>query len=308
MSPSKVTTGRKPMSTKTLIPFFSMAFGLSWGLAALAIFFADTLEPVFGPIGLTNPLFFVAVYAPAISGVGLVLRHYGVRGLRSYLTRLSLWRMPLSWATYLVLGIPAAFYLGAWLKGSDLSFPFTPWYTAIPALLLMLVLGPMEELGWRGVALPLLQRKFRPITADLILSSLWAIWHVPAFFMSGTPQSQWSFPAFFIGVVSISFILTPLFNAARGSILIAALYHFQMNNPIWPDAQPYDSLVFAVIAILVVIINRKALFTKGAGVTNVLRAGDDETAYARDAVVAPGTSSTLYDVNTTTPAPAHIVR
>ena len=74
------------------------------------------------------------------------------------------------------------------------------------AVLLMLGLGPMEEFGWRGVALPLLQRKFRPIGADLILSILWAVWHLPAFFLSGTPQSQWSFPAFFVGVVAISWI------------------------------------------------------------------------------------------------------
>lgn len=289
---------RTGMTVRTLWLFFGMAFGLSWGLAALAIFFAEQLEPVFGPIGLSNPLFFAAVYAPAISGVGLVLHHYGLRGLRSYLTRLSLWRMPRGWAAYLALGIPAGFYLGAWLKGSDLSFPFTPWYSVIPALGLMLVLGPMEELGWRGVALPLLQRKFRPITADLILSSLWAVWHVPAFFMEGTPQSGWSFPAFFIGVVSISFILTPLFNAARGSILIAALYHFQVNNPVWPDAQPYDSLVFAAVAVAVVIINRKAMFTKGAGVTDVLMPGDEErilaSRHAADPVpVAPSSAQAL---------------
>lgn len=269
-------TPRTPMTVRTVIPFFGMAFGLSWGLAALAILFADQLEPIFGPIGLTNPLFFVAVYAPAISGVGLVLRHYGVRGLRSYLRRLTLWRMPTGWALYLVLGIPAAFYLGAWIKGSDLSFPFDPWYTVLPALLLMLALGPMEEFGWRGVALPLLQRRFRPIGADLILSVLWAVWHLPAFFMSGTPQSQWSFPMFFIGVVSISWILTPLFNAAQGSILIAAMYHFQMNNPIWPDAQPYDSLLFAGIAVLAVVVNRAAMFSRTAGVTSVLMPGDED--------------------------------
>lgn len=267
---------RPPMTVRTVIPFFALAFGLSWGLAAIALFFADQLEPIFGPIGLTNPLFFAAVYAPAIAGVGLVLRHYGLRGLRSYLTRLTLWRVPLGWGAYLAFGIPAAFYLGAWLKGSDLSFPFTPWYTVIPALLLMLALGPMEELGWRGVALPLLQRKFRPIVADLILSTLWAVWHLPAFFLSGTPQSEWSFPVFFVGVVSISWILTPLFNAAAGSILIAAVYHFQMNNPIWPDAQPYDSLVFAVIAVLAVVVNRRAMLSRSAGVTNVLRKGDED--------------------------------
>jgi membrane protease YdiL (CAAX protease family) len=267
---------RKPMTVRTVIPFFAMAFGLSWGVAAVAVIFAEQLEPVFGPIGLTNPLFFIAVYAPAISGIGLVLSHFGVAGLRSFMSRLTLWRMPLGWALYLVLGIPAAFYLGAWLKGSSMSFPFAPWYAVIPALALMLVLGPMEEFGWRGVALPLLQRRFRPIGADLILSTLWAIWHLPAFFLSGTPQSQWSFPAFFIGVVSISFILTPLFNAAGGSILVAAIYHFQMNNPIWPDAQPYDSLIFAGLAILAVIVNRRAMFSRGAGVTNVLRPGAEE--------------------------------
>jgi membrane protease YdiL (CAAX protease family) len=273
---STQATPARPMTARTAIPFFAMAFGLSWGTAALAVIFASQLEPIFGPLGLTNPLFIVAVYAPAVSGIGLVLRHFGLRGLRSYLTRLTMWRMPLGWAAYLALGIPVAFYLGAWIKGSSLEFPFTPWYTVIPALLLMLVLGPMEEFGWRGVALPLLQRKFRPIWADLILSTLWAVWHLPAFFLSGTPQSEWSFPMFFIGVVSISFILTPLFNASAGSILVAAIYHFQMNNPIWPDAQPYDSLIFAAIAVASVIINRRAMFDRGAGVTTVLMAGDEQ--------------------------------
>ena len=295
MSARPSTANRKPMSVKTLIPFFSMAFGLSWGLAASAIFFADKLEPIFGPIGYTNPLFVLAVYAPGLSGIALVLYHYGIRGFGSYLKRLTLWRMPSGWLAYVVLGIPAAFYLGAWIKGSSLAFPFTPWQTVVPALLIGLAIGPMEEFGWRGVALPLLQRKFRPIVADLILSTLWAIWHVPAFFLSGTPQSEWSFPAFFIGVVSISFILTPLFNASRGSILIAAFYHFQMNNPIWPDAQPYDSLVFALIAVLVVIINRKALFARGAGVTNVLFPGDDEKDYAGAVSTTREADRTLYD-------------
>ncbi len=289
------STARKEMTFRTVWPFFAMAFGLSWGLASLAIFFSDQIEPIFGPIGYTNPLFILAVYAPGLSGIALVVRHYGLRGLGNFLKRLSLWRIPAGWALYLVLGIPAAFYLAAWMKGADLGFRFTPWYTVVPALLLGMLIGPMEEFGWRGVALPLLQRRFRPIVADLILSTLWAVWHVPAFLMSGTPQSRWSFPAFFIGVVSISFILTPLFNAGRGSILIAAFYHFQMNNPIWPDAQPYDSLVFALIAVLVVLINRKALFTPGGGVTNVLMPGVDEASFVGASSTTVPADSTLYD-------------
>ena len=290
----EMATEKPGMSFSTLKQFFAMAFGLSWGLVALYMAMPEKLEALFGPMGYTNPLFVVAVYAPGLSGIYLVLRHYGVKGFVSYLRRLTLWRVPLQWLSLLLLGIPAAFYIGAAIKGSSLAFPFTPWYSVLPALLMGLMIGPMEEFGWRGVALPLLQRRFRPITADLILSSLWAIWHVPAFFMAGTPQSDWSFPAFFVGVVSVSFILTPLFNATRGSLLVAALYHFQMNNPIWPDAQPWDSLVFALIAIAVVILNRKAMFTRGAGVTEVLSEGDTEALGFADVPSTPvGTGSTL---------------
>ncbi|GEM_PF-4526205 len=38
--------------------------------------------------------------------------------------------------------------------------------------LFMLVLGPVEEFGWRGVALPLLQRCFVPLWSDLLLGAV----------------------------------------------------------------------------------------------------------------------------------------
>jgi uncharacterized protein len=118
--------------------------------------------------------------------------------------------------------------------------------------------------------LPLLQRRFAPFWAGLILGVIWATWHIPAFLIGGTPQSAWAFGPYFIGVVSISVLLTPLFNAARGSLLIAALYHFQMMNPIFPNAQPWDTLLFFLAAVVVVWMNRHNMFRRGAGVTDVL--------------------------------------
>jgi hypothetical protein len=42
---------------------------------------------------------------------------------------------------------------------------------------------------------------------------------------------------------------------------------FQTNAPVWPDAQPWDALTFAAAAILVVWLNRKAMFRReGAAV------------------------------------------
>jgi membrane protease YdiL (CAAX protease family) len=264
------------MSFATLGTFFALTFGLGWGIPSLLLLFPNQLERLFGPMGYTNPLFIFAVYSPGIAGVFLVWRHYGLTGLASYVRRLTLWRMPLAWWVCLVIGIPAVFYVGAAIKGTITDpFPFSPWYNVLPALVIGLVIGPIEEFGWRGVALPLLQRRFAPLWAGLILGAIWGFWHVPAFLLSGTPQSAWSFGPFFIGVLAISVILTPMFNAARGSILIAALFHFQMNGPAWPDAQPWDMLVFGIAAAVIVLLNRKAMLTRAGAVTEVLMPSEE---------------------------------
>lgn len=264
------------MTFRTLVPFFALVFGLTWGLAALLILFPEPIEAAFGELSSTHPLFILAVYSPGIAGVFLVWWHHGVDGLGSYFRRLTLWRMPAGWWGLLIVGIPALFYLGAALKGTATDpFPFSPWHAALPALAAALLLGPIEELGWRGVALPLLQRRLAPLWAGLVLGVVWGLWHVPAFLLSGTPQEAWAFGPFFIAVVAISVILTAMFNAARGSILVAALFHFQVNNPIWPDAQPWDTLVFGIAAVLVAVVNRKAMLTGGEGVMVVLTPGSE---------------------------------
>lgn len=259
------------MTEKTLVPFFALTFGLTWGIAALFIFLGDQVVAIFGEITASNPLFILAVYSPGIVAVILVLRHYGFKGLASFFRRLTLWRMPLAWWLFLILGIPVIFFAGAGLKGTiGDPLPFSPMTQVFPALVIALFLGPIEEFGWRGLALPLLHRRFNPFWAGLILGIIWAIWHIPAFLLSGTPQSAWSFPAFFFGVVALSVILTPIFNDARGSLLIAVFYHFQMNNPVWPDAQPWDTLLFATAAAIIVWLNRRTMFQRGFGATNII--------------------------------------
>ena len=268
---SPTNAGINPMTTKALAAFLALTFILTWGLAALLILFYDQIVAIFGEISTTNPLYILAVYSPGIAGIFLVWRHYGLKGLGSFFQRLTLWRAPLTWWLFLILVIPVLFYTAAAIKGTLRDpFPFSPWFQVLPALGLALFLGPIEEFGWRGLALPLLQRKFVPFWAGLLLGLIWAVWHIPAFLMSGTPQSSWSFVPFFAGVVAISVVQTPLFNASRGSLLIAVIYHFQMMNPIWPDAQPWDSLLIILAAVIIVWLNRSTMFHQGDAVTGVL--------------------------------------
>ena len=281
------------MKTKTIVPFLAITFGLTWGIAALLILFTDQVTALFGEISSSNPLYILAVYSPGFAGVFLVWRYYGLKGLGSFFRRLTLWRMPKAWWLFLLLGIPAIKYIGAALSGTIGEFPFSPWYLVLPAMAHYFFLGTLEEFGWRGVALPLLQRKMAPFWAGLVVGIIWAVWHTPAFLMSGTVYDNWSILPLFGGIIVLSIIITPLFNNARGSLLIAYLYHFQMMNPIIPDAQPWENLLFAITAVVIVVLNRHTMFKKGTGVTDVLMPGqENEMTYEADKSAKTSLSAT----------------
>ena len=265
----------KSMTVKTLVPFILLTFGLTWGIAALLILFTDQIVAIFGEISSSNPLYILAVYSPGFAAVFLVWRFYGLKGLGNFFRRLTLWRMSLAWWLFLLLGIPAIKYLGAGLSGTISTFPYTPWTLIFPALLQAFFLGTIEEFGWRGVALPLLQRKMAPFWAGLIVGVIWAVWHTPAFLLSGTVYDNWSILPLLGGIIVLSIIITPLFNSAQGSLLIAYLYHFQMMNPIIPDAQPWENLLFAIVAIVVVWLNRRKMFQRDSGITDILMLGQE---------------------------------
>lgn len=256
--------------------FFSLTFALTWGIAAILIAAPDAVERMFGPIGLTNPLYVLAVYAPAISGLVMVWHHHGREGFRSFFRRFRIVRMPVSGWLFLVAGVTAIVYAGALVSGTVGDTPvFSPWYTALPVLgQFMFLAGTVEEIGWRGVALPLLQRRFTPLVSGLLVGVAWAVWHLPAFAMSGTIQSAWSFGPYFVGLLAVSVIFTWMFNTSNGSLLVAWLLHFQLMNPLFPDAQPWDTLFYVIAAVLVVIVDRRRMLGRGDAIVDILHTDD----------------------------------
>ncbi|OFI36440.1 CPBP family intramembrane glutamic endopeptidase [Alteromonas lipolytica] len=257
---------------RSFIPFLLISFGIAWGILGLYILLPDLMGTVFGQLTGNHPLFFLAVYAPAIAAFVLVGRNGGLSGLQRFLGRALLWRCSVAWYAFLIIGIPLIFIVGSAIRGNLLTepFPFASFQGLLIALALAAIKGPIEEFGWRGLALPLLQRKFAPLWAGLVLGAIWGLWHLPAFLLSGTQQSEWSFAAFFAGCLAISVIATALFNSSRGSILLSAFFHFSLMNPIFPDAQPYDTYLLIVVATLIVWWKHKDMLTKEGSVTEVI--------------------------------------
>jgi uncharacterized protein len=156
------------------------------------------------------------------------------------LARVARWRVPVRW--WLAAVSPAAF-LGVALIAMAAAGKALPsvadfgQYSGTPAIglvgvLLLIAFGALgEETGWRGYALPQLQRRFSPLTSSLILAVLWFGWHMPQFFVIATYRnsSPVQYVGFFLGLTCGAVILTWLYNRSRGSILLVAVWHGLYN-------------------------------------------------------------------------------
>ena len=255
----------------------ALAFGMIAAILSTLLIWPDEVEKLFGPLSASHPLFVLAVWSPALSAWAVILYTTGWLGFRGYLTRFSVWRCGVPWALVMLVVIPLIYYVGAWLKGvpSYTPWPFDSLSAGLAAIGLMAILGPVEEFGWRDLLQPLLQRRYTPLLAAILVGLVWGIWHLPAFFLSGLPQSNWDVLPFLIGVVAVSVIITPLFNVTRGGILLPMLFHFQLNNPMWPDALPFDIPLFVLLAGLVTLIYRKEMFDLNWGVKRVTSLGNN---------------------------------
>ena len=122
---------------------------------------------------------------------------------------------------------------------------------------------------WRGIAQQLLQRQIPPFWAGAVIGCVWGLWHLPAFYLSGVVFAEWSFLPFFIGNVSLAILVTPILNSSRGSLLLPMLFHWQLINPFWPDAQPWDTWLLVGVSAVVVWWKRDEMFSRKNAVTQV---------------------------------------
>jgi len=125
-----------------------------------------------------------------------------------------------------------------------------------------------EELGWRGYALNILQKKYIPLTAGLIVGVIWGLWHLPLMILSGYSGLElvYYIVAFMVAVISFSVVITFFYNKSK-NILIAMWMHFWFNfllKIVIIDLLPlliYISVGYLISAVLVTIFNRSEVLT-----------------------------------------------
>lgn len=225
--------GRAWLQNHSLIAYFLLAFGISWLLELPVTFsqsgigllpyhlpsFLTSLSPGI-PLGPTGAAFLLTALLEGKPGV--------IRLLKRYIQ----WRVSLKWYLLILVGCPLLMTL-------SVSLFSTPHLQNLPTFLgsylmhlLLALMINWEEGGWRGFALPRLQKQVGPLLGTLILGILWGTWHLPLLFIAAQnplgPAITFSllvFGLFLLQTTAKSVSYTWLMNNTGGSLLIATLFH-----------------------------------------------------------------------------------
>lgn len=169
-----------------VILYFLMAYGFTWlAVSPMLLARAGVIQAKF-PVELIQIV--GALGGPALAGVLVTAGVGGQTEVGRLLRRVVQWRVGFVWYVVMLFGplfvltLTATIFFGTpFLADFIRSLPLLP-VQYLPVLILGVILGPLwEEIGWRGVALPRLQRRLGPLVGTIVLGVLWATWHLPGY-------------------------------------------------------------------------------------------------------------------------------
>ena len=223
--------------------------------------------------GILMPTMIIASWTPNIAAfitLGLVVRERG--GIRLLLRSWVQVRVPanaylLVFAYVAVVGLSILIYrvTGGKMPGVA-EFRIGPLLVMIPLFLITGATG--EELGWRGLMLGELQKKWSGLVSALLIAPFWVVFHVPLWLRPEFGYSGIPFGAFAISTVALSVTMAYVVNKSGGSLSTVTVAHFLMNFGLaFVPALGMDAARFFVIyaalnvvyAVVVVTVSGKRL-------------------------------------------------
>ena len=254
-------------SNRALSRFFWLTFALSWGVGALVLGASYIIPSRYASLAFDGWVFSFITCAPSISAIIVAFWMQGPDGLKTLFGSLF---KPFHWIWLFisVLVIPfviVSLAIGHELLGAEwpvsVQVATNAWPLALltTPLLLQNIAPFGEELGWRGFALPRLLQGQSVLVASAVLGTIWTIWHVPAFLLSGTSVTSLAgFVSWALGTYALTLIMTVLFVRSNGNVIVAGVIpHMIINSGpalgIW-NSRPSESVLLTVVAATMYIV------------------------------------------------------
>ena len=199
-----------------LIITFALTYICWWGVAALVAF----TPLVYGDVP-TTIIYIIGNFAPAVAALFCIERKNYAHSLKVFLFS---YRKRGVWFFLLFAALVA-------LTVGLSSMEWNPQMSALNFFITLLgstfIYGGEEELGWRGVLQPELSKKIRYPLAALVCGAVWALWHLPLWFIQGHPNQSMPFwlqatlgifLCFWLGIIYIRSASIPLCMLFHGFV------------------------------------------------------------------------------------------
>lgn len=165
--------------------------------------------------------------------------------------------------------------------GSVEQFSFTEDFSfsigGSSALLTILLASSIEELGWRGYGEDAVGAYHSWFMESIIFGCVWALWHVPLFFVAGTYQNGLKEMGmvyvlnFLISVIPLDFLQTWVYVKNNRSMLATVIFHLFINIMqekinMTPETKCIETIFVVIAAVIIVLTNKEMFFeTKHVG-------------------------------------------
>lgn len=207
---------------KPILKYLAHVFILVWGTAAVIIIL-EQLGILVGTVGKISFYILTGLgigFAPAYAVTVLLKKHGQIRGFKDLCRRVFKTDNVLK--TIIITFVFACLPLATSLICE--TYVGNPWYFFILLIPFMIIGGGLEELGWRGFLQPALEEKFPFVISNLIVAVIWAVWHLPLWFVQNATQSSLNFIAFVCYCITYSFVLSALYKLTKNVFACVVLH------------------------------------------------------------------------------------
>lgn len=277
-----IATMKEWIKRHNLLSYFLLAFIWSWGWWAGLIFTTPPDAILSGNLPPTFILFaLLGGIGPSLSGIIISLLSGGKRTAASTLSGMKKTRLGIGLYAAAILAVPAITLAQAGLQAATGR---AVTYNVPGSMLVLGFIWPLfssfgEEIGWRGYALPRMQKKHGTVSAGLLLGLIWGLWHLPSDYIAYSSYGMLFIPMFLlIGLATLtahSVIMTAIYNKTHGSLITMLLYHYTITmagilSPSFSFSGRADDIaktavsvaVICIAALLVILFSKSMLNTK----------------------------------------------
>lgn len=267
-----------------LVSYFILAYGVMWFFISPMVI--DALELAKIPDVLSFMSFILSsLLGPTVAAFWVTNVLEGKEGMRNLRSRMFQFRAGLQWYAVILI-VP----LVIWISAYSFIYNGAPFANLaadsslllsifLPNVLIGLLIPSIgEEPGWRGFALPRLQKQYGPVIGTLILGTLHGIWHLPALLTPMfDPFTLEGFTHFVLTAIAASFLYTWVYNGSRGNVWIAIVLHASGNaaTKLTSELIPKDVeltgllkvldsgwinfIAFSIVALILLVLTRGTL-------------------------------------------------